>query len=108
MDGFCCLGDMLGVGGDAGVAVEARVRVGWSAFRWLVLLLAKGDMSLILEGRLCGDCVRGGVVRGGGTWPRVALLRVGMGVVGCICVVWLQDGVQGGGWQRDWGWLTCS
>ena len=26
---FCYLGDMLGVDGDAGVAVEAKVQIGW-------------------------------------------------------------------------------
>ena len=30
VDGFCCLGDMLGVGGGADAAVDARVWVRWS------------------------------------------------------------------------------
>jgi len=54
--GFCCLGDMLSVDGDAGAAVETGVRIGWSTFRQLVLLLANRDVSLMV-GRLCGGCV---------------------------------------------------
>jgi len=42
VDGFCSLGDMLGVDRDAGVAVEAGVQVGWNKFRQLVPLLASG------------------------------------------------------------------
>jgi len=47
VDGFCCLGGMLGVDGDADAAVEAGVRVGWSGFGRLVPLLA-GRMCLWL------------------------------------------------------------
>jgi len=32
-DKFCYLGDMLSVDGDADVAVEARIRIGWNKFR---------------------------------------------------------------------------
>jgi len=52
VDEFCCLGDMLGVGGGAGAAVEARIRVGWSGFGQLVPLLAGGDVSLVVRGGL--------------------------------------------------------
>ena len=41
-------------------------------------------MSLIVRGGLCGGCVRGGMLLGGGTWP------VGKGVV--------HFG------ERRWGW----
>jgi len=30
VDKFCYLGDMLSVDGDADVAVEARIRIGWN------------------------------------------------------------------------------
>ena len=36
VDTFCYLGGMLGVDGDAGVAVENGVRVGWNEFGQLV------------------------------------------------------------------------
>jgi len=32
VDLFCCLDGMLGMNGDAGAAVEAGIRVGWSVF----------------------------------------------------------------------------
>jgi len=101
VDKFCCLGDMLGVDGDAGAAVEARVGVGWSGFRRLVPLLASGGVSLIVGGGLCSGCVRGGMLRGGGAWPVgkegvVALRRAGMGVVGWMCGVELEGGLPGG------------
>jgi len=44
VDGFCYLGDMLSVDGDAGAAVGARVWVGWSEFGWLVPLLVNVDV----------------------------------------------------------------
>jgi len=66
VDEFCCLGGMLGVEGDAGVAVEAKVQIGWSGFGWLVPLLTNKDISLTVRGRLCGGCVRGGVLHGVG------------------------------------------
>ena len=51
MDKFCSLGDMLGVGGGAGTAVESVVQVGWSKFKWLVPFFAGRDMSLTVRGR---------------------------------------------------------
>jgi len=39
VDKFCYLGDMLSVDGDADVAVENRIRIGWNKFRQLVTLL---------------------------------------------------------------------
>jgi len=65
VDGFCYLGDMLGVGGDVDAAVEARIGVGWSGFRQLVPLLTSGGVSLVVRGRLCSGCVRGGMLRPG-------------------------------------------
>jgi len=62
VDEFCCLGDMLGVGGGAGAAVEARIRVGWSGFGQLVPLLAGGDVSLVVRGGLCGGGAGAAVV----------------------------------------------
>jgi len=49
VDKFCYLGDMLSVDGDADVAVEARIRIGWNK---LVPLLTNKDVSLIMRGRL--------------------------------------------------------
>jgi len=40
LDKFCYLGDMLSVDGDADVAVEARIEIGWNKFRQLVPLLS--------------------------------------------------------------------
>ena len=54
VDGFCCLGGVLSVDGDAGAAVEARVGVGWNGFRQLVPLLTGKNVSLVVRGRLCG------------------------------------------------------
>jgi len=44
VDKFCYLGDMLSVDGDADVAVEARIRIGWKKFRQLVPLLTNRDI----------------------------------------------------------------
>ena len=98
VDGFCCLGDMLGMDGDADAAVEARVGVGWSGFGRLVPLLASRDVSLIVRGGLCSSCVGGGMLHGSGTWPVgregvVALRRAEMGVVRWMCGVKLKDGL---------------
>ena len=71
MDKFCCLGDMLGVNGDADVAVGTGVRVGWGGFGQLVLLLINRDMSLTVRGRLCGSCVRGSMSHGSEDLARV-------------------------------------
>jgi len=43
---------MLSVDGDADVAVEARIRIGWNKFRQLVPLLTNRDITLISRGRL--------------------------------------------------------
>ena len=58
VDKFCCLGGMLGVDGDAGAAVEARIRIGWCEFRRLLPLLANKDVSLIVRGGLNSGCVQ--------------------------------------------------
>jgi len=116
VDEFCCLGDMLSVDGDAGAVVEPRVHVGWSEFRRLVPLLTSGDVSLIVRGRLCGGCVRGGMLRGGETWPVgkedvVALRRAGMRMVGWMCGVELKGRLPGeelGGLGMDDMALVCG
>ena len=51
VDKFCYLGDMLSLEGDADVAMEARIRVGWNKFRQLVSLLTNKDISLIRRGK---------------------------------------------------------
>ena len=33
VDKFCYLGDMLNVVGDANVAMETRIQIGWNKFR---------------------------------------------------------------------------
>jgi len=38
VDKFCYLVDMLSVGGDADAALEARIRIGWSKFRQLLVV----------------------------------------------------------------------
>ena len=45
VDKFCHLGDMLSVDGDADVAVEVRMCIGWNKFRQLVSLLTNRDIS---------------------------------------------------------------
>jgi len=99
--GFCCLGDMLSVDGDADAAVEARIRIGWNGFGQLVPLLASGDVSLVVRGGLYGGCVRGGMLHGGKTWPVgrenvVALQRAEMRMVRWMCGVELKDRLPGG------------
>ena len=42
VDKFCCLGDTLSVDGDADVAVEARIRIGWNKFKQLYHCLPIG------------------------------------------------------------------
>jgi len=98
VDGFCYLGDVLGVDGDADAAVETGVRVGWRRFRRLVPLLASRDISLTVRGRLCSSCVRSSMLHGSEAWPvgkegGVALRRAELGVVGWMCGVRLQDRV---------------
>ena len=90
VDGFCCLDDMLGVDGDAGVAEKTTVQVGWNGFRQLMPLLATRDVSLMVGGRLYSSCVQGGVLHGSWTWPMgkeggVALQHAGVRVVGWVC-----------------------
>jgi len=69
VDKFSYLGDMLSVDGDADAVVEARIRIGWNKFRWLVPLLTNKDVSLIMRGRLYSSCVRTSVLHGSETWP---------------------------------------
>ena len=69
VDKFCYLGDMLSVDGDADVAVEARIRIGWNKFMQLVPLLTNKDVFLIMRGRLYSICVRSSILHGSETWP---------------------------------------
>jgi len=97
VDKFCYLSDMLSVDGNADVAVETGIRIGWNKSRQLVSLLTNKDISLIVRGRLYGSCVRSSV-RGSETWPvrkenEVALQRAEMRMVRWMCGVKLQDRV---------------
>ena len=58
MDKFCYLVDMLSVDGDADIAVEARIRIGWNKFMQLMPLLTNQDISLITRRRLYSSCVQ--------------------------------------------------
>jgi len=92
VDRFCYLGDTLSVDGDAGAAMEARIRTGWNKFRHLVLLLTSSDISLIGRGRLYSGCVRSSMLHGSETWPvrkenEVALQRAEMRMVRWMCNV---------------------
>ena len=49
VDKFCYLSDMMSMDGDAGAAVEARIRIGWNKFRQLGPLLTNKDVSLIMR-----------------------------------------------------------
>ena len=40
VDGFCYLGDMLSVDGDADAAVETRIRIGWNKFHPIRILVS--------------------------------------------------------------------
>jgi len=87
--------------------VEIGIRIGWNKFGRLVPLLASGDKSLMVGGRLCGSCVWGGVLHGSGTWPvggedGVALRGAVVEVVRWMCGVGLQDGVPSGELGGDW------
>jgi len=94
----CYLGDMLSVNGDADVAVEARIRIGWNKFRQLVPLLTNRDISLIRRRRLYSSCVRSSMLHGSETWPvrkenEVALQRAEMTMVRWMCNVKVKDRV---------------
>jgi len=69
VDKFCYLGDMLSVYGDADVAVESRIRIGWSKFRQLLPLLTNKDVLLIVRGRLYSNCVQSSMLHGSEIWP---------------------------------------
>jgi len=49
VDKFCCLGDMLGVDGDADAAVENRIRIGWNKFNQFVPLLTNKEQETQLK-----------------------------------------------------------
>jgi len=96
VDKFCYLGDMLSMDGDADAAVEARIRIGWNKFRWLVPLLANKDVSLVMRGRLYSSCVRSSMLHGSETWPVrkesvVALRQAEMRMVRWMCGIKLKD-----------------
>ena len=69
VDKFCCLGDMLGVDGDADAAVENRIRIGWNKFNQLVPLLTNKEKSLKVRGRLYSGCGQSSMLHGSETWP---------------------------------------
>ena len=82
--------------GDADVAVEARIRIGWNKFGHLLPLLTNKDMSLIMRGRLYSSCVRNSMLHGSETWPVrkenvVARQRAEMRMVRWMCGVKLKD-----------------
>jgi len=96
VDKFCYLGDMLSVDGDADVAVEARIRIGWNKFRQLVPLLTNKDVSLIIRGRLYSSSVRNSMLHGSETRPvrkenEVALQQAEMRMVRWMCGVKLKE-----------------
>jgi len=98
VDKFCYLGDMLSVDGDADVAVEARIRIGWNKFRQLAPLLTNRDISLIRRGRLYSSCVQSSMLHESETWPvgkenEVALQRAEMRMVRWMCNVKVKDRV---------------
>jgi len=98
VDKFCYLGDMLSVDGDAGAAVEARIRIGWNKFRHLVPLLTNRDISLIRRGRLYNSCVQSSMLHGSETWPvrkenEVALQQAEMRMVRWMCDAKVKDRV---------------
>jgi len=90
--------DTLNVDGDADVAVEARIRIGWNKFRQLVPLLTSRDIWLIRRGRLYSSCLRSSMQHGSETWPvrkqnEVALQRAEMRMVRWKCNVKVKDRV---------------
>jgi len=98
LDKFCYLGDMLNVDGDADLAVETRIRIGWNKFRQLVPLLTNKDVSLIVRRRFYSSCVRSSMLHGSDTWPvrkenEVALQWAEMRMVRWMCGIKLQDTV---------------
>jgi len=102
VDKFCYLSGMLSVDGDADVAVETRIGIGWNKFRQLVPLLTNKDILLIVRGRLYSSCVQSSMLHGNETWPvrketQVALQRVEIRMVRWMCGMKLQDRVRGKG-----------
>jgi len=96
VDQFCYVGDMLSVDGDAGAAVEARIRTGWNKFRQLVLLLTNKDVSLIMRRRLYSSCVQSSLMHGSETrYLRkenvVALQRAAMRMVRWMSGIRVKD-----------------
>jgi len=85
VDKFCYLGDILSVDGDADVALETRIWIGWNKFRQLVPLLTSKDISLILrvvwccwlvgwqEGHLACKKLSGGVLAWRSVWGEVQI-----------------------------------
>jgi len=61
VDKFCYLADMVIVDGDADVAVETRIRIGWNKFRQLVPgtipVFTNKDISLMVRGILYSSYV---------------------------------------------------
>jgi len=108
VDKFCYLVDMLSVDGDADVAIETRIRIGWNKFRHLVPLLTNKDISLIVRGRLYSSCVQSCMLHGSETWPvrkenEVPLQRAEIRMVKCMCGIKLQDSIPSKGLRERLG-----
>jgi len=108
VDKFCYLGDMLSVDGDAGAAVENRIRTRWNKFRQLVPLLTNKDVSLIVTGRLYCSCVRRSMLHGSESWPirkenEVTLKHAEMRMVRWMCGMKLQGRVPSKGLRERLG-----
>ena len=96
---FCYLGDVLDSQGGMEMALNARIKKGWNAFRQLApLLLCKG-VSLVVKGRVYDACVRSSMLYGSEAWAckmadEVRVERNDMRMIRWICGAKLSDRIQ--------------
>ena len=93
---FCCLGDMVGSGGDAGDASGMGVKCAWGGFGELSPILTARRASLKLKGKVYRTCVQSVMVYGSETWAMKAedmqiLERTERMMIRWMCGVRLSD-----------------
>ena len=87
---FCYLGDVLDSQGGMEMALNARIKKGWNAFRQLSSFLLCKGVSLAVKGRVYDACVRSTMLYGSETWAmkmseEVKVERNDMRMIRWIC-----------------------